>query len=161
MRKIFWLSFLLLFVPVLSLNAQLTSSSPNLISADFDRVLLERKAISNNKQIMNKKTTFMKSRTKNVFVKYNPIRLFFGSLMFVYQGYISPQLPSDCLYAETCSHYSQSLIIRFGLLKGVVATSDRLMRCNRLSTLDIIPYSLDILTGKVVESVEIYDFSDN
>ena len=102
---------------------------------------------------------FMRSSSGNFLVRNNPVSLFFGGMMFVYQQYVSPQLPSECLYSESCSHFSQSLILRYGLLKGVIATSDRLMRCNRISALDVHPLFIDEKSGRVQESVEIYKLS--
>jgi len=89
-------------------------------------------------------------------LRYNPIALTFGGLMFVYQRFMSPQLPSECLYHPSCSSFSKSLISEYGLVVGVAATADRLMRCNRVAVFDIHPMHLDEVSGKVREEPDIY-----
>lgn len=47
-----------------------------------------------------------------------------------YQAYISPLSGSTCRYSPTCSRYTAEAIARFGLLKGIVMGTDRLIRCH-------------------------------
>ena len=51
-----------------------------------------------------------------------PIRL--------YQRTISPALPSRCKYHPSCSEYAVQAVRRYGLVRGVVLASWRLLRCN-------------------------------
>ena len=51
-----------------------------------------------------------------------PIRL--------YQRTISPALPSRCKYHPSCSEYAVQAVRRYGLMRGVVLASWRLLRCN-------------------------------
>lgn len=124
-----------------------------------DILILKNKNPSEFDHIHQHNVRFMRSRSGSFIARNNPVSLFFGGMMFVYQKYVSPQLPSECLYTESCSHFSQSLIARYGLMKGVFATSDRLMRCNRISALDVHPLFIDENSGRVKESVEIYKLS--
>jgi putative component of membrane protein insertase Oxa1/YidC/SpoIIIJ protein YidD len=100
--------------------------------------------------------SFMQFRSERPVLRYNPIALTFGGLMFVYQRFMSPQLPSECLYHPSCSSFSKSLISEYGLVVGVAATADRLMRCNRVAVFDIHPMHLDEVSGKVREEPDIY-----
>jgi uncharacterized protein len=54
-----------------------------------------------------------------------PIRL--------YQRFISPLFPRVCKYEPTCSDYAAQAIGRYGILRGVVLGSWRLLRCNPFS----------------------------
>lgn len=47
-----------------------------------------------------------------------------------YQRAISPGLPQRCRYYPSCSHYAVTAIRRFGILRGLVLTAWRLVRCN-------------------------------
>ncbi len=47
-----------------------------------------------------------------------------------YQRAISPALPQRCKYHPSCSHYAVGAIRRFGILRGLVLTAWRLVRCN-------------------------------
>ncbi len=76
--------------------------------------------------------------------------------MYVYQGLISPQLPSECLYHTSCSAFSMELISEFGFTRGIIFTSDRLMRCNRVAALDIHPFFIHESSGKAVEGTGVY-----
>ncbi len=125
-------------------------------SPKTDRQLLSQKPVTGTEEIHEHDIRFMRSESGNFFVRNNPASLLFGGLMYAYQAFISPQLPSECLYDESCSHFSQKLIIEYGLLKGVFTTSDRLMRCNRLSALDVHPLWVNEESGRVIESVDVY-----
>jgi putative membrane protein insertion efficiency factor len=48
----------------------------------------------------------------------------------VYQRAISPALPRRCKYEPTCSRYAIDAIRSYGILRGVVLASWRLLRCN-------------------------------
>ncbi len=54
-----------------------------------------------------------------------PIRL--------YQRLISPGLPRRCKYEPTCSAYATQSIAQYGILRGLVLASWRLLRCNPFS----------------------------
>lgn len=100
--------------------------------------------------------TFLQSRSDRAVVRYNPLNLSFGGLMFVYQRFLSPQLAAECLYHTSCSAFSKELIYEYGLIKGVVATADRLLRCNRVAVFDIHPMNMHPISGKAVETPAIY-----
>jgi hypothetical protein len=48
----------------------------------------------------------------------------------LYQRAISPALPRRCKYEPTCSHYAVEAIGSYGILRGVVLASWRVLRCN-------------------------------
>lgn len=48
----------------------------------------------------------------------------------LYQRVISPLLPRRCKYEPTCSAYAAQAIGRFGILRGTVLATWRLLRCN-------------------------------
>ena len=50
-----------------------------------------------------------------------------------YQRVISPALPRRCKYEPTCSRYAVQAIEEFGILRGLVLASWRLLRCNPFS----------------------------
>ena len=55
-----------------------------------------------------------------------PIRL--------YQVVISPAIGQRCRYYPSCSEYAVQAISRFGILRGLVLTAWRLLRCNPFSS---------------------------
>ncbi len=96
------------------------------------------------------------SQEKNLFIKYNPVNLAFGGLMFVYQKFISPQIQAQCLFVPSCSEYSRQLYNEYGFLKGTFTTADRLTRCHRISATTINPVSVNKHDHKVHESADYY-----
>jgi putative membrane protein insertion efficiency factor len=48
----------------------------------------------------------------------------------LYQRAISPALPRRCRYHPSCSEYAVQAVKRFGLLRGLVLSVWRLLRCN-------------------------------
>ncbi len=100
--------------------------------------------------------TFLLPRSDRFTARYNPVTLTFSGLMYIYQRFISPQLPSECLYHPSCSSFSKSLIREYGLVRGLVGTADRLIRCNRVAAMDIHPLMIIEQSGKVHEQTDIY-----
>ena len=50
-----------------------------------------------------------------------------------YQKFISPALPNRCKYYPSCSQYAIDAFSNYGVLRGFVLASWRLLRCNPLS----------------------------
>ena len=48
----------------------------------------------------------------------------------VYQRFVSPAIPRRCKYEPTCSRYAVEAIREYGILRGAVLASWRLLRCN-------------------------------
>lgn len=89
-------------------------------------------------------------------VRYNPITLSFGSLMWIYQLVLTDQLSSTCIYSPTCSAYSKSLIQDYGLAVGIILTSDRLTRCNRLALYDYSISEIDKEIHRIHQDTDYY-----
>lgn len=51
----------------------------------------------------------------------------------LYQRVISPALPRRCRYEPTCSSYAVRALQQFGILRGLVLATWRLLRCNPFS----------------------------
>ena len=92
---------------------------------------------------------------KNPVVRFNPVSLAFGGLMYFYQKIVSPQISAGCSYEISCSNFSKKCIVEFGLIKGIALSSDRLMRCNGIAAYDI--HQLNISPqGKVIDPPDKY-----
>jgi putative membrane protein insertion efficiency factor len=48
----------------------------------------------------------------------------------VYQRLLSPLFGPRCKYHPSCSEYAAEAITRFGILRGLVLSAWRLLRCN-------------------------------
>jgi putative membrane protein insertion efficiency factor len=48
----------------------------------------------------------------------------------LYQRVISPAIPRRCKYEPTCSRYAVEAIREYGILRGAVLATWRLLRCN-------------------------------
>ena len=48
----------------------------------------------------------------------------------VYRRWISPALPPRCKYHPSCSAYAIGVVERYGILRGVVLATWRVLRCN-------------------------------
>ncbi|MEJ5284075.1 MAG: membrane protein insertion efficiency factor YidD [Brevinematia bacterium] len=59
-------------------------------------------------------------------------RNFFVFFIDLYKKFISPLLPSACIYKPSCSEYSREAILKFGVIKGVLLGFLRVLRCNPL-----------------------------
>ncbi|MFQ3575865.1 MAG: membrane protein insertion efficiency factor YidD [Cytophagales bacterium] len=110
--------------------------------------------ISNHKKIEEKKSTKTKKpfliSGKNIFSKYNPVKLFFAGSLYFYQNVISQQFFSSCPYHISCSEYSKQSIKKNGIIKGIFMTADRLTRCNGFAIEDIDRRN-DIFQNRIID----------
>jgi putative membrane protein insertion efficiency factor len=53
--------------------------------------------------------------------------------ILVYRRLISPALPRRCKYEPTCSSYAIAALREFGILRGLVLATWRVLRCNPFS----------------------------
>ncbi len=51
-------------------------------------------------------------------------------LILLYQKTLSPLLGSCCRFRPSCSNYTYSAIVRYGLIKGSAMGAWRICRCN-------------------------------
>jgi len=47
-----------------------------------------------------------------------------------YQRFVSPAFPRRCRYEPTCSRYAVRALREYGILRGLVLATWRLLRCN-------------------------------
>jgi putative component of membrane protein insertase Oxa1/YidC/SpoIIIJ protein YidD len=96
---------------------------------------------------------------RNAFVKYNPVSLVFGGLLFAYQKTISVQIGANCPYEVNCSNFSRMCIRQYGLFKGIPLTADRLTRCTRLAGFDFVKgVDYNSRTMKIYDHPDDYTF---
>jgi putative component of membrane protein insertase Oxa1/YidC/SpoIIIJ protein YidD len=88
--------------------------------------------------------------------RYNPLSLALSTTMFAYQRVLSPQIVADCPYQVSCSNFSKQSLARFGLVKGLALSADRLTRCNRLASADVPSIVLDPISQKIADSPAFY-----
>lgn len=72
----------------------------------------------------------MKKRTrKKLIIDIVTFRWLFIGLVYFYKVCISPLLPDSCIYTPTCSTYMVQAIDKFGVVKGILLGTRRLLRC--------------------------------
>jgi putative component of membrane protein insertase Oxa1/YidC/SpoIIIJ protein YidD len=98
----------------------------------------------------------MQTRRRGVLEAYNPVALLFKGSMWTYQHVISPQLSSPCPYQISCSNFAKACISEYGIVKGTALAADRLMRCNRISLMDIPAIDFDPHTHHILDDPDWY-----
>ena len=78
--------------------------------------------------------------------------LFVGAIRF-YQLFISTQDAPSCNFVPSCSRFGVETIRRLGVIRGILLTSDRLQRCNSVST---SRYRIDYRSGRLMDPVQLY-----
>ncbi|MCD5417151.1 membrane protein insertion efficiency factor YidD [Candidatus Bipolaricaulota bacterium] len=58
------------------------------------------------------------------------VRRFAILLITLYQRVISPAFPGSCRFHPSCSQYAKEAIIKYGLLRGVIISTRRILRCH-------------------------------
>ena len=51
----------------------------------------------------------------------------------LYQRAVSPMLPNSCRFHPSCSQYTALAVQRYGVLRGILMGSWRIIRCNPFS----------------------------
>jgi len=62
--------------------------------------------------------------------KYNPISELLIIIIKFYKLVLSPLLPSACRFYPTCSVYAIDALQRHGLVKGLLLSVKRILRCH-------------------------------
>ena len=57
------------------------------------------------------------------------MKAFAVSLIGFYQRFISPLLPTSCIYSPTCSEYARQSFIKHGFFKGLGLSVIRILKC--------------------------------
>ncbi|MBN1696799.1 MAG: membrane protein insertion efficiency factor YidD [Spirochaetales bacterium] len=81
----------------------------------------------------------------------NDVTLVAYGLFGCYKLLFSGQSPPSCLFIPSCSEYTMEAIRVRGIISGILAGADRLLRCNNL---DMEYYPRDIRSGKFLDPVE-------
>lgn len=55
------------------------------------------------------------------------------ALIRVYRRFVSPMLPPSCRFTPSCSLYTLQAIEKYGLLKGILMGTRRILRCHPFS----------------------------
>jgi hypothetical protein len=61
------------------------------------------------------------------------LKTLFIALLEFYQKQISFLLPSSCRFCPSCSEYAKQAVDKYGILKGGIKATGRLLRCHPLS----------------------------
>lgn len=142
---------------IISIIAVLFASVPALYAQqENDLALVLRTSFSD--PVFNKREVkFLMSEKKSAIVKYNPVTLTLGSLLYVYQTSISQQLYSNCPYHPSCSEFGREAISSHGIFRGICLTADRLMRCNPPAVNAISPFRFD-QNNRIIDDPAQYRF---
>ena len=81
------------------------------------------------------------------------LKLAATGLIRLYQKFISSQDKPACNFHPTCSRFGMACIQEYGVLRGILLTADRLLRCNGSQAAH---YHKDAVTGKYVDMVSDY-----
>jgi len=75
----------------------------------------------------NKNKEAILNKEQGILVKPKQSLLF---LIKIYQRYISPFLGQNCKHYPSCSHYTKEALNTHGVIKGLILSSARIIRCN-------------------------------
>lgn len=119
------------------------------LAVSFERNISELDFIISSNPLYSDK---IQKRTIHEGSIFKPRNLLTGMIKF-YQLFISTQDIPVCNFTPSCSQFGIEAIQRFGIIRGVLLTSDRLQRCNGMS---ISRYQIDHITGKLSDPVKLY-----
>jgi putative membrane protein insertion efficiency factor len=74
-------------------------------------------------------------------------------LIRLYQKFISSQDGPTCSFSPSCSRFGMACIQEYGMVRGLLLTADRLLRCNGSQSRH---YHKDGITGKYIDPISDY-----
>jgi len=86
----------------------------------------------------------------------NPAGYLLGASLYIYQNTISKHLSADCLFSPSCSEFSKQSIREYGIIRGILASLDRVNRCNRIAEHDLKNFSRDQASNRYSDPVSKY-----
>ena len=81
------------------------------------------------------------------------LKLAAAGFIQLYQKFISSQDGPACNFVPSCSRFGMACIQEYGMLRGLLLTSDRLLRCNGSPSTH---YHRDQISGKYIDPVSDY-----
>lgn len=75
-------------------------------------------------------------------------------LIRLYQKFVSSQDGPTCGFQPTCSRFGMACLQKYGMVRGLLLTADRLIRCNGSQSQH---YYKDSVTGRYVDPVSDYE----
>ncbi len=105
--------------------------------------------------VTHKRVYIYKDQAKT-FKNSNPVSMFYGGSLYVYQNFVSQHFSANCLYTPSCSDFSKQAVKEFGLIKGTLLSFDRLSRCNRIAATDLNPAEIDKEKHRFNDPVKMY-----
>lgn len=102
------------------------------------------------------KRTYIYKDEPSVVKKINPVNALFGGALYLYQNIISKHLSSGCLYTPSCSEFGKEAIRKYGIIKGLCLSVDRVHRCDKFTATDLRKYSVDPVTNKYPDPISRY-----
>lgn len=130
---------------------------PNLFSQSKEDILLLKEHSFENKTFDSREVVYGFGHNNSKSPAYHLL----SASMFVYQKCLSAVVSRSCVFEPSCSAYSKALINEYGLLKGMICTTDRLMRCNRIAMAGKSPTYFDAQNGKHFENTSIYSLKQS
>lgn len=91
-------------------------------------------------------------------IRFNPeetseLKIVAIGLIRFYQKFISSQDRPTCNFHPTCSRFGMACIQEYGVVRGILLTADRLLRCNGAQAQH---YHKDEATGKYIDPASHY-----
>jgi putative component of membrane protein insertase Oxa1/YidC/SpoIIIJ protein YidD len=93
---------------------------------------------------------------KSIRLAKRPYLFLPAGLMWFYRNVVSEQITAECAYELSCSRFSASAIAKYGFIRGVWLTTDRLSRCNQMSPEESYLIWLDKQGGRIIDVPEMY-----
>lgn len=116
-------------------------------AADLGFIRKVNPMLAENRTPQRKETRLLNRR------ETSELKLAAIGLIRLYQKFISSQDKPACNFHPTCSRFGMACIQEYGVLRGILLTADRLLRCNGSQAAH---YHKDAVTGKYVDMVSDY-----
>jgi len=81
----------------------------------------------------------------------NELQAVFSGLFLFYKSFLSSQDNQRCSFHPSCSEFGLEAVKKFGVVRGIICTCDRLTRCNGFSPQQ---YEIDLEHRRLNDPVE-------
>ncbi|MCH4897008.1 membrane protein insertion efficiency factor YidD [Marinilabiliaceae bacterium JC040] len=100
------------------------------------------------------KGKYLFNNEDNIIVKYNPLCISIGGMLFIYDNTLAPIISSPCLFSPSCALFFRKSLCEYGFIKALFISTDRIIKCSRLSSIDI--KRSNMFHNKAIDPISLY-----
>ncbi|MCT4599546.1 MAG: membrane protein insertion efficiency factor YidD [Marinifilaceae bacterium] len=149
-----FLKIILLSISIFSLYDVKAQKSSMLDDLDSYKKTIESRNNKIDRDLSYFNGRYLFNKEDNIIVKYNPLCISIGGMLFIYDNTLAPIISSPCLFSPSCALFFRKSLFEYGFFKALFISTDRISKCSRLSSIDI--KRSNMFHNKAIDPISFY-----